>query len=76
MVLVGELLNIEDKSVALKYCSKSAKPVSMGFQFDTACIGYELDWYEVDPWTIPQLAKTIDEWQQFIDGTDGWTCQF
>ncbi|KAL7908041.1 glycoside hydrolase superfamily [Trichoderma velutinum] len=76
LLLVGELLNIDDKSVALKYCSKSAKRVSMGFQFDTACIGYELDWYEVDPWTIPELAKTIADWQQFIEGTDGWTCQF
>ncbi|ORY28197.1 alpha amylase [Naematelia encephala] len=76
LLLVGEYGNTSDTSLALKYCSASANRVGMGFQFESACLGYEMCRFKVDEWDLPAFKRPFAKWQQFIEGTDGWTSAF
>lgn len=49
----------------------------MVFQFDMVDLGQGVHQkYEYQPWQLPQLKAIVTKWQQFIEGTDGWTTAF
>lgn len=73
---VGEFGVLADTDLALEYVSASKQRVSMGFQFETACLGYSLNHWHLSPFTLVDFKDTYERWQRFIDGNDGWTCVF
>lgn len=53
------------------------KELSMVFQFDMVDLGQGVHHkYEYQPWKLPELKAIVTKWQQFIEGTDGWTTAF
>lgn len=49
----------------------------MVFQFDMVDLGQGLHHkYQYQPWKLPDLKAIVTKWQQFIEGTDGWTTAF
>lgn len=76
IMTVGEFGSLDDTSIALKYVSARESRVGMGFQFESACIGYSLSSFDVKPFTLVDFKKPFAKWQQFIAGTDGWTTMF
>ena len=76
LLTVGEYGNTSDTELALKYCSAAAKCVGMGFQFETVLLGYEMCQFQVQDWDLNGLRASIAKWQNFIEGTDGWTSVF
>lgn len=76
-VTIGELPHTPDPTRVLKYVSLADKQLSMVFQFDIVDIGQGVAAkYHFQPWKLPLLKGIITKWQQFIDGTDGWTTVF
>lgn len=76
-VTVGELPHTPDPRHVLQYVDARDKQLSMVFQFDIVDIGQgPRNKYNFQPWTLPQLKATVAKWQQFIEGTDGWTTAF
>lgn len=74
---VGELPHTPDPRHVLKYVGAADKQLSMVFQFDIVDIGQgKSDKYRFEEWKLPQLKATVAKWQQFIEGTDGWTTAF
>ncbi|ROW12792.1 hypothetical protein VMCG_00646 [Cytospora schulzeri] len=74
---VGELPHTPDPKTVLEYISLRDKQLSMVFQFDIVDLGQGSSYkYEFEQWTLPQLKSIVAKWQQFIDGTDGWTTSF
>ncbi|KAF4457084.1 putative maltase [Fusarium austroafricanum] len=73
---IGEFGTLSDTKLALDYVSGSKHRVSIGFQFETACIGYQLCQWHIKDFSLTDFKKSIEKWQKFIDGTDGWTCNF
>ncbi|ROV88600.1 hypothetical protein VSDG_09140 [Cytospora chrysosperma] len=74
---VGELPHTPDPKKVLEYISLGDKQLSMVFQFDIVDLGQGSSYkYEFQQWTLPQLKAIVAKWQQFIDGTDGWTTAF
>ncbi|CAK7201256.1 hypothetical protein SEUCBS139899_003959 [Sporothrix eucalyptigena] len=74
---VGELPHTPDPQHVLKYVGAGDKQMSMVFQFDIVDIGQGASAkYRFTEWKLPQLKATVAKWQQFIEGTDGWTTAF
>jgi len=74
---VGELPHTEDPKKVLDYVRASDKQLNMIFQFDIVSLGQGgTHKYHFQPWKLTDLKKTVDKWQKFIDGTDGWTTTF
>lgn len=49
----------------------------MVFQFDMVDLGQGLHHkYQYQPWKLSHLKAIVTKWQQFIEGTDGWTTAF
>ncbi|KAK4138171.1 glycoside hydrolase family 13 protein [Trichocladium antarcticum] len=76
-VTVGELPHTPDPDKVLDYVGAGDKQLSMVFQFDIVDIGQGKDHkYHLEEWRLPLLKGIVAKWQQFIDGTDGWTTVF
>jgi oligo-1,6-glucosidase len=76
-VTVGELPHTPDPKKVLDYVRTGDKQLSMVFQFDIVDIGQGVARkYQFEPWKLPVLKGIITKWQQFIEGTDGWTTAF
>jgi oligo-1,6-glucosidase len=76
-VTVGELPHTEDPAHVLRYIGANDKQMNMVFQFDIVNIGQGLSYkYKFEEWKLPLLKGVVTKWQQFIDGTDGWTTAF
>jgi oligo-1,6-glucosidase len=76
-VTVGELPHTEDPKQVLKYVGSGDKQLNMVFQFDIVNVGQGLSYkYKYQEWKLPLLKGIVAKWQQFIDGTDGWTTAF
>ncbi|KAH8895074.1 glycoside hydrolase [Thozetella sp. PMI_491] len=74
---VGELPHTPDPQDVLKYVGLGDRQLNMVFQFDIVDIGQGSSYkYQFTEWKLPKLKKIITKWQQFIDGTDGWTTAF
>ncbi|PGH03119.1 hypothetical protein AJ79_07446 [Helicocarpus griseus UAMH5409] len=79
VMTVGELSNTPDPQHVLRYVSAAAKQLDMVFQFDMIHLGMGHgleDKYDFTPWALTRLKQIVKKWQQFIDGTDGWTTVF
>lgn len=49
----------------------------MVFQFDMVDLGQGVHHkYQYQSWKLPDLKAIVTKWQQFIEGTDGWTTAF
>jgi len=76
-VTVGELPHTPDPRKVLDYVGASDKQLSMVFQFDIVDIGQGVARkYQFQPWKLPLFKGIVAKWQQFIEGTDGWTTAF
>ncbi|AEO69575.1 glycoside hydrolase family 13 protein [Thermothielavioides terrestris NRRL 8126] len=76
-VTVGELPHTPDPNKVLQYVRASEKQLSMVFQFDIVDIGQGREHkYHFQEWKLPLLKGIVAKWQQFIEGTDGWTTVF
>ncbi|KAH6625057.1 glycoside hydrolase superfamily [Chaetomium sp. MPI-SDFR-AT-0129] len=76
-VTVGELPHTPEPQKVLEYVGAGDKQLSMVFQFDIVAIGQGQDHkYFFEKWELPELKGIVAKWQQFIDGTDGWTTVF
>ncbi|CAK7221068.1 hypothetical protein SCUCBS95973_004370 [Sporothrix curviconia] len=76
-VTVGELPHTPDPQHVLRYVGSGDKQMSMVFQFDIVDIGQGASGkYRFQDWKLPQFKATVTKWQQFIEGTDGWTTSF
>lgn len=74
---VGELPHTPDPKQVLEYVGLSDRQLNMVFQFDIVDVGQGLSYkYQFKEWKLPLLKGIITKWQQFIDGTDGWTTAF
>ncbi|KAK3906489.1 glycoside hydrolase superfamily [Staphylotrichum tortipilum] len=76
-VTVGELPHTPDPKKVLDYVSARDKQLSMVFQFDIVDLGQGREHkYHFEEWKLPQFKTIVAKWQQFIEGTDGWTTVF
>ncbi|KAK3301622.1 glycoside hydrolase superfamily [Chaetomium strumarium] len=76
-VTVGELPHTPDPKKVLQYVGASDRQLSMVFQFDIVDIGQGREHkYHFQEWKLPLLKGIVAKWQQFIEGTDGWTTVF
>ncbi len=76
-VTVGELPHTPDTKKVLDYVSARDKQLSMVFQFDIVDLGQGREHkYHFEEWKLSQLKAIVAKWQQFIEGTDGWTTVF
>ncbi|KAK2008137.1 alpha amylase [Colletotrichum eremochloae] len=76
-VTVGELPHTPDPQHVLKYISASDRQLDMVFQFDIVDLGQGIGYkYQTREWKLPELKRIVAKWQQFIEGTDGWTTAF
>src|SRR3569833_6759 len=76
-VTVGELPHTPDPQHVLRYVGARDRQLSMVFQFDIVDIGLGLSYkYRFRDWKLPTLKGIVAKWQQFIEGTDGWTTAF
>lgn len=74
---VGELPHTPDPRRVLDYVGLGDRQLSMVFQFDIVDLGQGSPYkYQFQEWTLPQLKAIMAKWQQFIEGTDGWTTAF
>ncbi|KZL67528.1 alpha amylase [Colletotrichum incanum] len=76
-VTVGELPHTPDPQHVLKYISAADRQLDMVFQFDIVDLGQGIGYkYQAREWKLPELKRIVAKWQQFIEGTDGWTTAF
>ena len=76
-VTVGELPHTPDPNKVLQYVGAGDKQLSMVFQFDIVDLGRDQEHkYHSEEWKLSDLKAIVAKWQQFIDGTDGWTTVF
>jgi len=76
-VTIGELPHTPDPKDVLAYVGLDDKMLSMIFQFDIVDVGQGKSYkYRFQEWKLPLLKGIITKWQQFIEGTDGWTTAF
>ncbi|KAH6841148.1 glycoside hydrolase superfamily [Chaetomium sp. MPI-CAGE-AT-0009] len=76
-VTVGELPHTPDPKKVLQYIGAGDKQLSMVFQFDIVDLGQGREHkYHFEEWKLPQFKNIVAKWQQFIEGTDGWTTVF
>ncbi|KAB5558135.1 alpha-glucosidase [Coniochaeta sp. 2T2.1] len=74
---VGELPHTPDPAHVLKYVGLADKQLNMVFQFDIVDLGQgKAAKYWFQEWKLPVLKGIVAKWQQFIEGTDGWTTAF
>lgn len=74
---VGELPHTPDPKRVLDYVGLADRQLSMVFQFDIVDLGQGSPYkYQFQQWTLPQLKSIVAKWQQFVEGTDGWTTAF
>ncbi|TVY23949.1 Alpha-glucosidase [Lachnellula hyalina] len=74
---VGELPDTPDPKHVLRYVSSGDKQLDMIFQFDIVDLGGgKIHKYEYEGYQLSEMKAIIAKWQQFIDGSDGWTTVF
>ncbi|KAK4167695.1 alpha-glucosidase [Cladorrhinum sp. PSN259] len=77
LVMVGELPHTNDPKRVLDYVGSGDKQLSMVFQFDIVDIGQGKEQkYHFEEWKLPLLKGVVGKWQEFIEGSDGWTTAF
>lgn len=78
MLMSGpELPHTPNPARVLDYVRAENKELSMVFQFDMVDLGQGAHHkYQYQPWKLPDLKAIVTKWQQFIEGTDGWTTAF
>ncbi|KZF23065.1 glycoside hydrolase family 13 protein [Xylona heveae TC161] len=76
LITVGEFGSISDLDLALKYVSAKECRIGMGLQFETVLLGFDMCQFDLSPFTLADFKRTHAKWQQFIEGTDGWTSVF
>lgn len=76
IMTVGEYGNTSDTNIALRYSSEKERRAGLGFQFENVCIGYAMAEFDLQPFTLCDFKRPWAKWQQFIEGTDGWTSAF
>lgn len=75
-VTVGELPHTPDVKQVLDYVGRPDQ-LNMVFQFDIVDLGQGVpDKYQFQQWKLSTLKGIVTKWQQFIEGTDGWTTVF
>lgn len=76
-VTVGELPHTPDPRKVLQYVGAGGKQLSMVFQFDIVDLGQGKEHkYHFEEWQLSEFKAIVAKWQQFIEGTDGWTTVF
>ncbi|EQB56332.1 alpha amylase [Colletotrichum gloeosporioides Cg-14] len=76
-VTVGELPHTPDPQHVLRYVSAGDRQLDMVFQFDIVDVGQGKSYkYQGVDWKLPEMKNIVAKWQQFIEGTDGWTTAF
>ncbi|KAH8750670.1 alpha-glucosidase [Hyaloscypha finlandica] len=76
-VTVGELPHTPDPAHVLRYVGSGDKQLDMVFQFDIVDLGIgRTHKYEYEGYALSELKSVVSKWQQFIEGTDGWTTAF
>jgi oligo-1,6-glucosidase len=74
---VGELPHTPDPNHVLRYVGSGDKQLNMVFQFDIVDLGIgKTHKYEYEGYQLSELKEVVAKWQQFIDGSDGWTTAF
>ncbi|KAF5636050.1 isoamylase [Fusarium sp. NRRL 52700] len=73
---VGEIGVLAYTTTALDNVSASRQRVSMGFQFETACLGFSLNHWNLAYFSLVDFKASFEKWQRFIEVNDGWTCVF
>lgn len=74
---VGELPDTPDPKHVLRYVGSGDKQLDMIFQFDIVDLGGgKPNKYEYQGYQLSEMKAIVAKWQQFIDGTDGWTTVF
>ncbi|EHY53295.1 Alpha-glucosidase [Exophiala dermatitidis] len=78
-VTVGELAETPDPKAVLEFVDVAAGELNMVFQADIMRLGMGDGFggkYDIKSWTLPELKTLVERWQQFIEGTRGWTTVF
>ncbi|KAK2732196.1 maltase [Colletotrichum kahawae] len=76
-VTVGELPHTPDPQHVLRFVSAGDRQLDMVFQFDIVDVGQGKSYkYQGVGWKLPEMKHIVAKWQQFIEGTDGWTTAF
>ncbi|KAF4618418.1 hypothetical protein G7Y89_g14885 [Cudoniella acicularis] len=76
-MIVGELPHTPDPAHVLRYVGSGDKQLDMVFQFDIVDLGTgKTHKYEYEGYQLSGMKEVIRKWQQFIDGSDGWTTAF
>jgi glycosidase len=74
---VGELPHTPDPKDVLSYVGLGDPQMNMVFQFDIVDLGQGSSHkYEFQEWKLSTLKEIVRKWQQFIEGSDGWTTAF
>ncbi|PMD59894.1 glycoside hydrolase family 13 protein [Hyaloscypha bicolor E] len=74
---VGELPHTPDPAHVLRYVGSGDKQLDMVFQFDIVDLGIgRTHKYEYEGYALSELKSVVSKWQQFIEGSDGWTTAF
>lgn len=78
-VSVGELSNTPHPSQVLPYVSAASKELDLVFEFSMIRLGTGGGFgakYIYHPFPLSTLKRTVEKWETFIEGTDGWTTVF
>ena len=76
-ITVGELPATPDPAHVLRYVSGSDRQLNMVFQFDIVDLGQgKVHKFDHTPHQLSEFKAVVEKWQQFIQGTDGWTTAF
>jgi alpha-glucosidase len=74
---VGELPHTPDPQHVLRYVGSGDKQLDMVFQFDLVDLGIgKTHKYEFEGYQLSKMKEVVGKWQNFIQGTDGWTTAF
>ncbi|KAK4463911.1 glycoside hydrolase superfamily [Cladorrhinum samala] len=79
-VSVGELSNTPDPEQVMPYVSAAAGELDMAHEFSTIRLGTGGNIFQgkylYEPFGLPALKRSVEKWQVFTEGTDGWHTAF
>ncbi|KAK9316497.1 glycoside hydrolase superfamily [Lipomyces starkeyi] len=74
---VGELPHTPDPAPVLRYVSASERQLQQVFQMDMVFLDFgEKSKFYPRKWALTEFKETLQKWQSFIEGNDGWTTNF
>ena len=77
VMTVGELPHTPDPEQVLGYVDAKHRQLNMVFQFDLVDLGQgKILKYISEEYTLPDFKHAVGRWQDFVDGTNGWTTVF